>query len=135
MSAVFSWPVRVYYEDVDLGGVVYYANYMKFLERARTEWLRAAGIEQLPLKEEHGLVFAVVQVEAHFRKPARFDDSLRVTCAVRQATRASITLGQEIYRDSLDGELLLEGTVRVACLDAIKFRPRPLPAALLAGVD
>ena len=75
----FVWPVRVYWEDTDAGGIVYYANYMKFMERARTEWLRALGVDQVRLKEEHGLIFVVVDVEAHYRKPARYGDQLQVT--------------------------------------------------------
>jgi acyl-CoA thioester hydrolase len=123
----FTWPVRVYYEDVDVGGIVYYANYMKFLERARTEWLRSLGIEQMPLKEEHGVIFVVVDLQAHYLKPARYGELLQVTCRVAEQTRASLTFEQQIHRDA---ELLLEGTVRVACLDAQKYRPRPLPQAL-----
>ena len=126
----FVWPVRVYWEDTDAGGIVYYANYMKFMERARTEWLRALDIDQVRLKEEHGLMFVVVDVEAHYRKPARYDDLLQVTCKLSQATRASLTLDQQVYREAVGGELLLEGRVRAACLDAVKYRPRPLPKEL-----
>jgi acyl-CoA thioester hydrolase len=129
-AAPFVWPVRVYWEDTDAGGIVYYANYMKFMERARTEWLRALGIDQVRLKEEHGLMFVVVDVEAHYRKPARYDDQLQVTCKVRETTRASITLDQEVYRAVVGGELLLDGRVRAACLDAQTYRPRPLPPEL-----
>jgi acyl-CoA thioester hydrolase len=138
-AAPFVWPVRVYWEDTDAGGIVYYANYMKFMERARTEWLRALGIDQARLKEEHGLMFVVVDVEAHYRKPARYNDQLQVTCKVRETTRASITLDQEVYRDAaaqgcagaaVGGELLLDGRVRAACLDAQTYRPRPLPPEL-----
>ena len=78
-AAPFVWPVRVYWEDTDAGGIVYYANYLKFMERARTEWLRAIGVDQVRLKEEHGLMFVVVDVEAHYRKPARYGDLLQVT--------------------------------------------------------
>jgi acyl-CoA thioester hydrolase len=127
----FVWPVRVYYEDTDAGGLVYYANYLKFLERARTEWLRALGVEQRQLKEEQGLIFVVVDVEARYRKPARFGDLLQATCVVSEATRASLTFDQQIYRERLDGELLLTGRVRVACLDAASYRPRALPSLLL----
>lgn len=129
-AAPFVWPVRVYWEDTDAGGIVYYANYMKFMERARTEWLRALGIDQVRLKEEHGLMFVVVDVEAHYRKPARYDDQLQVTCKVRETTRASITLDQEVYRAAVGGDLLLDGRVRAACLDAQTYRPRPLPPEL-----
>ncbi|MGH8177452.1 MAG: tol-pal system-associated acyl-CoA thioesterase [Steroidobacter sp.] len=130
-AATFSWPVRVYWEDTDAGGIVYYANYLKFMERARTEWLRAIGVEQTALKEEHGLIFVVVDVEAHYRSPARYGEQLLVTCVVAESSRASLTFEQEIYRGRLDGDRLLEGRVRVACLDAVKYKPRPLPALLL----
>lgn len=127
----FAWPTRVYWEDTDAGGIVYYANYLKFLERARTEWLRAAGIEQIPLRDELGILFVVVDIEARYRRPARYADLLQVTCEVSEFARASLTFEQRIHRDSVDGELLLESRVRIACLDAIKYRPRPLPPALL----
>jgi acyl-CoA thioester hydrolase len=97
------------------------------MERARTEWLRALGVDQVELKDAHGLTFVVVDVEAHYRKPARYGDQLRVTCKVGETTRASITLDQEVYRDA---ELLLDGRVRAACLDAQSYRPRPLPQLL-----
>jgi acyl-CoA thioester hydrolase len=122
--APFTWPVRIYWEDTDAGGIVYYANYLKYMERARTEWLRAAGIEQLPLKEQQGLMFVVVDLEAHYRKPARYSDELLVTCAVAERTRASLTFEQHIYRGD---ELLIEGKVRVACLDANNLKPKALP--------
>jgi tol-pal system-associated acyl-CoA thioesterase len=125
----FQWPVRIYWEDTDAGGIVYYANYLKYMERARTEWLRAIGIEQLPLKEQHGLMFVVVDLEARYRKPARYGDELQVTCEVAERTRASLTFQQQIYRASSDGsrELLIEGKVRVACLDANNLKPKALP--------
>jgi acyl-CoA thioester hydrolase len=131
MTAPFAWPARIYWEDTDAGGVVYYANYLKFMERARTEWLRSIGIEQGELSKAHGLIFAVVHVEASYRRPARYDDLLQVTCSVKEHTRSSVTFSQEIYRDALGGELLLSGTIRVACLDAATFRPRPIPDFLL----
>jgi acyl-CoA thioester hydrolase len=131
-AAPFVWPVRVYWEDTDAGGIVYYANYMKFMERARTEWLRALEVDQLRLKEEHGLIFVVVDVEAHYRSPARYGDQLQVTCRVRETTRASITLDQEVYRDA---QLLLDGRVRAACLDAKTYRPRPLPQELRKQIN
>jgi len=127
LAQPFAWPVRIYWEDTDAGGIVYYANYLKFMERARTEWLRAAGIEQLPLKERHGLMFVVVDIEAHYRKPARYGDELQVTCAVAERTRASLTFQQQVFRGGLDGELLVEGKARVACLDAVNLKPRALP--------
>jgi acyl-CoA thioester hydrolase len=132
MTAPFAWPARIYWEDTDAGGIVYYANYLKFMERARTEWLRAISVEQIQLKEEHGLIFVVVDLQAHYRKPARYGDLLQVTCAVHETSRASLTFQQEIYRERLDGELLLESQVRVACLDAVKYKPRALPADVAA---
>jgi acyl-CoA thioester hydrolase len=138
MTRAFSWPVRVYWEDTDAGGIVYYANYLKFMERARSEWLRSVGFEQTPLKEEHGIMFVVVDVEAHYRKPARYGELLRVTCRVQSSTRASLTFSQEVFRKQREGaraeeaeELLVESTVRVASLDAVTFRPCALPPALL----
>jgi len=130
---LFSWPVRIYWEDTDAGGIVYYANYLKYMERARTEWLRAAGIEQLPLKEQHGLMFVVVDLEARYRKPARYGDELLVTCVIEERTRVSLTFQQKIYRGGLadNGELLIEGKVRVACLDANSLKPKALPKDLL----
>lgn len=127
----FAWPIRIYWEDTDAGGIVYYANYMKFMERARTEWLRAIGIEQAALKEEHGLIFVVVDIEAHFRRPARYGELLQVACEVAESTRASLTFKQDIYRDRLAGDLLIEGRVRVACLNAQTYKPRPLPSSIL----
>jgi acyl-CoA thioester hydrolase len=131
LATPFSWPVRIYWEDTDAGGIVYYANYFKFMERARTEWLRAAGIEQLPLKERHGMMFVVVDLEAHYRKPARYGDELQITCAIADRSRASLTFQQRIFRSSLDGELLVEGKVRVACLDAVNLKPTALPKELM----
>jgi acyl-CoA thioester hydrolase len=150
VMAPFVWPVRVYWEDTDAGGIVYYANYMKFMERARTEWLRAIGVDQVRLKDEHGLMFVVVDVEAHYRRPARYGDQLQVTCKVHETTRASITLDQEVLRaaqgsanaagagpaaEAVGGELLLDGRVRAACLDAQTYRPRPLPQLLWKQIN
>jgi acyl-CoA thioester hydrolase len=147
--APFAWPVRVYWEDTDAGGIVYYANYLKFMERARTEWLRAIGVDQVQLRDAHGLMFVVVDVEAHYRKPARYGDQLQVTCKVSETSRASITLDQEVLRAAqgcanaagagcagvADAELLLDGRVRAACLDAQSYRPRPLPQLLWKQIN
>lgn len=130
-ASPFSIPVRIYWEDTDAGGIVYYANYFKFMERARTDWLRSLGIEQEVFREEHGRLFVVVDVEAHFRRPARYGELLHVTCEVAETARASVTFKQEIFRRGVGGELLLDGRVRVACLDAESYRPRPLPDRLL----
>ena len=138
MRTKFSWPVRTYWEDTDAGGIVYYANYLKFMERARTEWLRAFGVEQTELHEREGLMFVVVRAEADFHKPARYGDLLQVTCEVSKSTRASLTFKQDIVRaggsGTADDEILVSGVVRIACLDALKFRPRPLPEILLQEI-
>ena len=133
-SSPFTWPVRVYWEDTDAGGVVYYANYLKFLERARTEWLRVKGIEQLQLQQEQGLMFVVVNAQTNFQRPARYGDLLQVTCAVETWSKASLTFRQEVLREaehSAERDVLVTGQVRVACVDAAKFRPRALPDSIL----
>jgi acyl-CoA thioester hydrolase len=123
----FVIPVRVYYEDTDMAGIVYYANYLRYLERGRTEWLRALGVGQLRLAEETGIVFAVRSLNIEYLKPARLDDQLAVLTELTLAGRAQITLKQWIERG---GETLVEATVRVACLDAKKMKPAALPADL-----
>jgi acyl-CoA thioester hydrolase len=125
----FFWPVRVYYEDTDAGGVVYYANYLKFYERARTERLRALGFEQDQIRDEYGLVFAVRSVHVEYLKPARFNDALRVTADMSDIRRASVVFHQTIIH--ADGDRLSEARVRVVCLDAGSFRPAPIPDHLL----
>ncbi len=126
-SRPFSWPTRVYWEDTDAGGVVYHAQYLAFLERARTEWLRARGYGQEQLRGAHDLVFAVRAMRIDFRKPARLDDALDVSVALRECRRASLVIDQQIRRD---GELLLDAEVKVAALSAGDFRPRAIPASL-----
>jgi acyl-CoA thioester hydrolase len=128
----FLWPVRVYYEDTDHGGVVFYANYLKFMERARTEWLRSLGFEQDRMIEEEGLIFAVRSVELNYHRPARFNDLLAVTARVTNYGRASIDFAQQVRRGD---ELLCEGTVRLATLDADTFRPKPANKALIERLD
>ena len=125
-SPLFSHPVRIYWEDTDAGGIVYYANYLKFMERARTEWLRALGVEQETLQAEQGLMFVVVHADVSFRKPARYGDSLQVTCELDERSRASMTFRQRVLRETTH-EVLVEGLVRIACLDAQKLKPRGLP--------
>jgi acyl-CoA thioester hydrolase len=131
MSA-FAWPARVYWEDTDGGGIVYYANYLRFLERARTEWLRQQGFSQQRLLGEAGILFTVVSLEIEYRSPARLDDELEVTCEPHPQGRASLRFAQRIYRRAAAGaaELLALANVRVACLDARTLRPRRLPAFL-----
>ncbi len=124
----FSWPVRVYYEDTDAGGVVYYANYLRFMERARTELLRAAGVEQDRLREEQGLIFVVVAADIRYRRPARMNDLLEVRTKVSNSRRASIEFHQSVC---LGETTLCEADVRVAAVDAASFRPRPIPPGLL----
>lgn len=124
----FSWPARVYWEDTDGGGIVYYANYLRFLERARTEWLRGRGYDQSALARDTGLLFSVVNVNIHYRKPAKLDDQLTVTCEPGVNGRATARFTQHILRGE---ELLVEADVRVACLDAQTLKPRRLPAFVL----
>lgn len=127
--AEFRWKVRVYYEDTDLGGVVYHANYLRFMERARTEWLRSLGFEQDVLRNHHSLQFVVVDAAVKFRRPARFNEELTVSVRIGHAGRASLTFHQEV-RGPDDIELCT-GEIRVACIDADTFKPRPLPREIL----
>jgi acyl-CoA thioester hydrolase len=131
-AADFTFPVRVYYEDTDAGGVVYHANYLKFMERARSEWLRSLGFEQDALRREHGVLFAVTRVRIEFLKPARFNDLLVVGVTMRRLGRVSLDVAQAV-RD-VAGALVCAGEVRVACLDGTTLRPRPLPEPLLRGL-
>lgn len=128
----FRWPVRVYYEDTDVGGVVYYANYLKFMERARTEWLRELGYEQDVLIREQDLLFAVQSVAVRYRRPARFNELLQVSVVISRAGRASLDLYQRVTRarDAGYEVLLADGEVRLASLSARSFRPKPLPIEL-----
>lgn len=123
----FSWPTRIYWEDTDAGGVVYHAQYVAFMERARTEWLRVHGHGQATLRDHHGMVFAVRAMRIDFRSPARLDDALDVSVVLRECRRASAVFVQEIRRDDV---LLLDAEVRVAALSAGDFRPRGIPDAL-----
>ncbi|MDX1498903.1 MAG: tol-pal system-associated acyl-CoA thioesterase [Woeseiaceae bacterium] len=127
-KAPFAWPVRVYYEDTDAQGVVYYANYFRFMERARTEWLRALGVDQVAMLETERRMFVVTATEAEFLKPARFNDEIVVTAALAKLSRASFEIDQNIYRSSLDGPLLLRGRIRAACIHADTLRPTRVPA-------
>lgn len=124
---LFSWPTRVYWEDTDAGGVVYHAQYVAFLERARTEWLRARGHSQEELRNTHDLVFAVRAMRLDFLKPARLDDLLQVQLGLRQCKRASVVFVQRIVRADT---VLLEAEVKVAALGAASFKPKALPDAL-----
>ena len=132
MNPTFSIPIRVYYEDTDSGGVVYYANYLKFMERARTEWLRALGFEQDELLTRHGVIFAVRSVKLDFLKPARFNDVLRVTVALGRCGRASATVQQRVQREDL---VLCEAEVKIACIGADSFAPCAMPKAVAARLS
>lgn len=129
----FTWRARVYWEDTDGGGIVYYANYLKFLERARTEWLRSRGHSQSELMRESGIAFAVVGVNIEYRKPARLDDELTITCTVQRAGNTSVNFEQKIYRGTPD-DLVATAQVRVVCIDTQRFRPVRLPAFLTTEI-
>ena len=116
----FSLPIRVYWEDTDAGGVVYHASYLCFLERARTEWLRAQGIAQQAMRDEHDRVLAVREMRLDFLKPARLDDELQATVRLQERRNASFTVAQELFRGE---DCLLRAEVRIACLQASRFRP------------
>jgi acyl-CoA thioester hydrolase len=124
----FIWPVRVYYEDTDAGGVVFYANYLKFFERARTEMLRAMGYEQDELIANEGIIFVVRSVLVDYLSPARFNEQLQVSADVSQAKKASLTFEQVITRGD---DVLCKGIIRIACLDAQGMRPKAIPEKLL----
>ena len=128
----FVWPVRVYYEDTDAGGVVYYANYLKFLERARTEWLRQLGFEQDSLLESDRVIFPVRRIEIDYLKPAQFNDELNVFTRLRDLGSARLEFEQRIEAD--DGSVLCRGIVLVVCVDADSFRPCRIPAAIHASI-
>lgn len=123
----FSIQCRVYWEDTDAGGVVYYANYLKFMERCRTDWLRALGIDQLSLRTERQLQFAVVNVAVDFRRPAVLNDEILVTAQLERLSGATISFKQTILRG---GVQLIDATTRVACLDSATLKPRPIPKDL-----
>jgi len=128
VNTVFRIRQRVYWEDTDAGGVVYYANYLRFLERARSDWLRQLGLNQEALRHQAGWIFVVSHVDARYLKPARLDDLIDISAGLHQLDRASLVFGQQIHRD---GELLLDAKVRAACVDATSFRPLRLPPDLL----
>ncbi|HMN93017.1 MAG TPA: tol-pal system-associated acyl-CoA thioesterase [Hydrogenophaga sp.] len=132
-STPFRWNVRVYWEDTDAGGIVFYANYLKFFERARTEWLRHLGVEQQRLREEVGGMFVVTDTDLHYHRPARLDDLLVVTAAITESGRASITIAQTASLCARAGEpdtLLCEGRIRIGWVNAGDLRPQRMPPAL-----
>ncbi|OQX15541.1 MAG: tol-pal system-associated acyl-CoA thioesterase [Thiothrix lacustris] len=128
----FIFPVRVYYEDTDAGGVVYHANYLRFMERARTEWLRTLGIEQDTLAQELDAAFAVAGLEIAYRKPARFNDALNVSAKIDTVSRAMLVFKQEIWRESSNNsrELLTTASVKVVCVNTGTFRSMTIPTAI-----
>lgn len=131
MTQPHRFPIRVYYEDTDLGQVVYYANYLKFIERGRSEWLRAAGIDQRALLERHNLGFVVRRVEADYLRPARFEDQLQVVTRLEAIAGARITAMQDVERD---GTTLFSARVTMVCVDLGTMRPHRLPADIAAAL-
>jgi len=121
------FPIRIYYEDTDAGGVVYYANYLKFFERARTEWLRALGVEQRSLQADTGAIFVVAEANIRYLLPARLDDLLTVSVRMVERGQASLQLAQQVWRGDT---LLVEGHFRIGCVDAATLRPRRIPAQI-----
>ena len=128
---LFSWPVRVYYEDTDSAGVVYYANYLRFLERARTEWLRALGFEQNELAATHRVVFVVRAVAIEYLKPSLFNDTLQVTVELVKVGASQILVAQRVRRGS---EELATAQVRLVCVHAATFRPVKIPKAIMTKI-
>ena len=131
----FTWQARVYWEDTDAGGVVYYANYLRFLERARSEWLRARGVSQRVYAADPGIVFAVVALEVQYRRPARLDDLLIISAEPLAEGGARFAFRQHIWRERCDEDLLASASVRIACLDASTMKPRRLPQVIVEGIS
>lgn len=127
----FTWPVRVYYEDTDAGGVVYHASYVRFMERARTEWLRACGFDQARLRRDMGVLFTVRSAHLDFLAAARLDDALEVDVQVADRRRASLIFGQAVRRAEA---ILCRGEVRIACLDAVSLRPCAIPEPIVTAI-
>jgi acyl-CoA thioester hydrolase len=130
-SGAFTWPVRVYYEDTDAAAVVYYANYLKYMERARTEWLRALGFEQTLLSRGHGVVFVVRALAIDYLLPARFDDALEVTMKLIEARGCLMRVAQSIRRGA---QTLTTAEVKLACVNTLSFKPARIPGAILERI-
>ncbi|MEP6964827.1 MAG: tol-pal system-associated acyl-CoA thioesterase [Polaromonas sp.] len=133
---MFHWPIRVYWEDTDAGGIVFYANYLKFFERSRTEWLRSLGIEQQHLKDSTGGMFVVIETSIRYHRPARLDDELIVTATQIETGRASMIIGQQALLKSeqpgvLAPRLLCEGTIRIGWVHGASLQPKRIPASIL----
>ncbi len=131
-DGAFRLPVRVYYEDTDAAGVVYYANYLRFMERARTEWLSALGFELTVMEREHGIAFAVHHLDIRYHQPARLGDRLEVTVAISGHGRARLFADQQVRRGT---EVLVDARVTLACLDRLTWRPARIPAPLAARME
>lgn len=132
-AGAFFWNIRVYYEDTDTGGVVFYANYLKFFERARTEWLRAAGVGQQNLVESHHTMFVVRSTAVDYHAPAKLDDELKLSVVVERLGRASVQFFQEAWRmDGNERRLLASGRIKVGCVDSRSFRPTAIPTEVLS---
>jgi acyl-CoA thioester hydrolase len=129
MPSDFTWTVRVYYEDTDAGGIVFYANYLKFFERARTEWLRALDVNQQDLLDQHGAMFVVKCAQVDYHAPAKLDDVITLTLRIEKLGRASV---QFLQQASCGAALLASARVKVGCVDRAAFKPRPLPDAVAA---
>ncbi|RJG06604.1 tol-pal system-associated acyl-CoA thioesterase [Noviherbaspirillum cavernae] len=135
MHENFIWPVRVYYEDTDAGGIVFYANYLKYFERARTEWLRAAGVSQQALTESHRVMFVVKSTAVDYHAPAKLDDELKLTVVVEKLGRASVQFMQECWRmNGSQTQLLTSGRIKIGCIDTEAFRPSPIPDEVLVKI-
>lgn len=135
----FQLPIRIYWEDTDAGGIVFYANYLRFFERARTEWLRSFGLSQQVLREQTGGMFVVTDVRLRYLQPARLDDQLLVTANLQEKGRASLTIGQQalLNREHMNPNepvLLNEATVRIGWVDAATMRPSRIPATILEQI-
>ena len=128
---LFRWPLRVYWEDTDAGGVVFYANYLKFFERARTEWLRSLGVSQEALRRDDGLQFVVSDTAVRYLRPARLDDEVVITVRLAESGKASLVLDQQALRGP---DVLAEGRIRIGCVDARTLRPRRIPPTLLDSI-
>ncbi|MGC8701949.1 MAG: tol-pal system-associated acyl-CoA thioesterase [Thiomonas sp.] len=136
-APTFTWPVRVYWEDTDAGGIVYYANYLKFFERARTEWLRSLGLAQSELAAQSGLVFVVADLQLRYAAPARLDDALQIQLRVLDLGAASLQVAQQAWRTDAQGapvSLLCEAPVRVGCVQSASLRPARIPADVRARI-
>ena len=132
--AAFEFPIRVYWEDTDAGGIVFYANYLKFFERARTEWLRARGVQQRALREQSGGMFVVVEATLKYHRPARLDDELIVTARLQDSGRAALTIAQQA-RLAGAGDLLCEGAIRIGWVDGASMKPARIPPALIEKLN